>query len=91
MDFKIELLGKCGFYCECCPTYINGGCKGCMEAHQKDDCFTRDCVMERALPCCGACIDFPCQTILTKPRCTVLDKDWLLWKKNSKDNKQTQS
>ena len=26
MDEK--LLGKCGFYCGCCPTYIKGGCFG---------------------------------------------------------------
>lgn len=33
-----KLLGKCGFYCGACPTYI-------------------------------------CDTFMTKPHCTVLDKD----------------
>lgn len=28
MDEK--LLGKCGFYCGACPTYLKGGCE---EAH----------------------------------------------------------
>ena len=31
MDAK--LLGKCGFYCGACPTYIKGGCTGCVEEH----------------------------------------------------------
>jgi len=44
MDQK--LLGKGGFYCGCCPTYRKGGCKGCVDAHQAGDCYTRDCVME---------------------------------------------
>lgn len=45
------------------------------------DCYTRDCVLGRGIPFCGACAEFPCETILTKERCTVLDKDWLRWKK----------
>ena len=44
MDEK--LLGKCGFYCSACPTYIKGGCRGCEEEHSTSDCFTRDCVKE---------------------------------------------
>ena len=37
-----ELLGKCGFYCGVCHTYIKGDCKGCMEEHTTGDCHTRD-------------------------------------------------
>ena len=44
MDEK--LLGKCGFYCGACPTYIKGGCRGCEDEHTTGDCFTRDCVEE---------------------------------------------
>ena len=33
MNFKPELLGKCGFYCGTCPTYINENCNGCIEEH----------------------------------------------------------
>ena len=29
---------------------------------------------------------FPCDTIMTQPHTTVLDKDWLRWKKESKTN-----
>ncbi len=81
MDEK--LLGKCGFYCGGCPTYIKGGCRGCMDEHETGDCFTRDCVLRQSLPFCGACEMFPCETILTRPRTTVLDRDWLRWKKES--------
>ena len=84
MDEK--LLGKCGFYCGACPTYLRGGCLGCEAEHDTGDCFTRDCVKEKKLPYCGACGNFPCDTILTKPRSTVLDRDWLLWKKKSDRN-----
>lgn len=82
-----ELLGKCGFYCCCCPTYIKGGCKGCPEEHEAGDCYTRDCVMKQDIDYCGACAQFPCDTIVTKPRTTVLDKDWLRWKKESNTNR----
>lgn len=34
---KKELLGRCGFYCGCCPTYIKDGCEGCMEEHRTGD------------------------------------------------------
>ena len=39
MDEK--LLGKCGFYCGYCPTYIKGGCKGCVDEHSERGCYTR--------------------------------------------------
>lgn len=78
MDEK--LLGKCGFYCGACPTFIAGNCKGCVLEHNKGDCFSRDCVLEKGLRFCGECKNFPCETIMTKERCTVLDKNWLFWK-----------
>ena len=84
MDEK--LLGKCGFYCGACPTYIKGGCRGCEDEHTTGDCFTRDCVKEKKLNFCGECKSFPCDTIMTKPHSTVLDKDWLAWKKKSERN-----
>lgn len=82
-----RLLGKCGFYCGSCPTYKDGECSGCITAHQPGDCYTRDCVLERGISLCTECPDFPCDTILEKPRCTVLDKDWLRWKKACKGKK----
>jgi len=84
MDEK--LLGKCGFYCKACPTFLKGNCQGCVDEHIRGDCFTRDCVLDKKLDFCGECENFPCNTILTKPHSTVLDKEWLLWKKNSTTN-----
>ena len=85
MDEK--LLGQCGFYCGACPTYIKGGCSGCEDEHEAGDCFTRDCVNEKKLNFCGECKNFPCDTIMTQPHATVLDKDWLRWKKESNINR----
>lgn len=80
MDEKLS--GRCGFYCGACPTYIKGGCHGREEEHTAGDCFTRDCVKEKKLNFCGECRSFPCDTIMTRPRSTVPDKDWLAWKKS---------
>lgn len=79
-----RLIGCCGFCCGSCPTLLSGGCAGCLEEHAPGDCFTRDCVLEKGLPFCGACPEFPCETIQTKERCTVLDKDWLRWKRDTR-------
>ncbi len=79
MDEK--LLGKCGFCCGVCPTYIRGDCSGCLAAHEAGDCFTRDCVLGKGLLACTLCSDFPCATIIERERCTVLDKAWLRWKR----------
>ena len=84
---ETKLLGKCGFYCGACPTYVGGNCKGCMEEHVEGDCFSRDCAISKELEFCGHCEKFPCDEILTKPHATVLDKDWLKWKKNSDTNR----
>lgn len=75
------LLGKCGFYCGSCPTYIQGSCAGCTDEHGLGDCYTRDCVLKQGITACGMCRDFPCNIILEKERCTVLDKGWLRWKR----------
>ena len=87
MVLDSNLLGKCGFYCGACPTYIKGNCKGCMAEHSDGDCFTRDCVVKKELDTCGQCNNFPCDTIINKPNSTVLDPKWLQWKKNSDTNR----
>lgn len=81
-----KLLGKCGFYCGACPTFIAGNCRGCMGDHAEGDCYTRDCVLRRRMEFCGQCEKFPCDEILTRPKSTVLDREWLLWKKKSDTN-----
>ncbi len=84
---KSEQIGKCGFYCGACPTYLGGNCFGCLEEHREGDCFTRDCVLKNGIRFCGECKSFPCDTILCQPHTTVLDKEWLMWKKNSHTNR----
>lgn len=54
MNYVEELLiGKCGFYCGSCPTYIKGQCSGCVEGQQVGDSrengcveFASDCVID---------------------------------------------
>ncbi len=84
MDEK--LLAKCGFYCGACPTFITGNCSGCNESQTEGDCFTHDCAVQQKLNFCGACKDFPCETIMTKPHVTVLAREWLARKKTTEKN-----
>ncbi len=77
-----QLIGKCGFYCGSCPDYNKGQCLGCMLAHKRGDCYTLDCVTDRDIEYCGQCDNFPCEHIMTNDKCTVLDKEWLQWKKH---------
>ncbi len=78
------LIGKCGYYCGSCPTYIKGECKGCRVSHKVGDCFTFDCVDKQGLDYCGKCNNFPCDEIMTKEKATVLDTRWLQWKKSQR-------
>lgn len=88
VDKVTELeIGKCGFACSSCPTYRKRNCAGCMKEHAEGDCYTRDCVISKAMIFCGECEQFPCDTIVSKPHVTVLDKDWLKWKKESMTNR----
>ena len=85
-EFNKTLLGKCGFYCGACPTWLDGICFGCTDGQGEGDCFTRDCAIRNGTDFCGACREFPCETILTKDRCTLLDKGWLRWKRQSRND-----
>ena len=87
MEFSTMDIGKCGFYCGSCPTYLSGNCNGCIKEHKTGDCFTRDCVIDSKLNFCGECESFPCDVILKKAHTTVLDKEWLAWKKESNTNR----
>ena len=80
----MNLIGKCGYYCGSCPTYISGDCKGCRAAHTSGDCYTFDCVDREGLEYCGQCGKFPCDEIMTREKATVLDKRWLAWKKSQR-------
>ena len=87
MDKKTNnLIGKCGFYCGSCPTYVEEKCTGCRTAQNKGDCYTFDCVDNKNIDYCGLCKDFPCNEIMTREKATVLDLRWLQWKKSQRDN-----
>ena len=58
-----------------------------MEEHREGDCFTRDCVLNQGIGFCGACERFPCDDLLARSRATVLDKDWLRWKREKGANR----
>ena len=60
-----RLLGKRGYDCGSCPTYIQGICPGWVPAHKPGKCFTRDGVLHQ-LMACGECGRFPCQTIMPR-------------------------
>ena len=85
MDEK--LIGRCGFYCGACSTYIAENCGGCDSEHKAGDCFSRDCVIGKGLRFCGECANFPCSDIIEREHATVLDKSWLEWKKRSNTNR----
>ncbi len=55
----INLIGKCGFFCGSCPTYLAGKCKSCRAEHKKGDCYTFDCVDAQNVDYCGLCPSFP--------------------------------
>lgn len=82
-----ELISKCGFYCGSCSLYTNGACKGCRMQHSEGDCFTFDCVSNKGIEYCGLCEDFPCDDIINREKATVLDRDWLLWRRRVKENR----
>lgn len=80
-----EEIARCGFFCGACPDRVAGQCAGCRDAHRPGDCFTRDCTERRGLSFCTLCGEFPCDALLERERATVLDKDWLRWKRQERD------
>ncbi|MGN0627898.1 MAG: DUF3795 domain-containing protein [Oscillospiraceae bacterium] len=80
-----ELIGACGFYCKSCPSFVEGKCAGCRREHREGDCFTLDCVTRKGIEFCGTCENFPCDDIISREKVTILDKDWLKWKRKQKE------
>ncbi len=83
MDEKV--LGKCGYYCGQCPSFLSGKCKGCIEENADGVCYARDCAIEKGLLSCGYCEDFPCQTLQDNPKASLLSPLWLQWKGTQKE------
>ena len=80
-----NLLGKCGYYCGQCPSFLAGKCAGCVDGNEDGVCFARDCVMEKGILSCGHCREFPCERIQSDPKATLLSPLWLKWKASQKD------
>ena len=79
-DMDEALLGKCGYYCGQCPSFLHGDCGGCVQGNPDGLCYARDCAMEKGLLSCGHCQDFPCLRIREDPKATLLSPLWLRWK-----------
>lgn len=80
-------MGRCGFYCGCCPGYVNQECEGCIPAHKGGECYSRDCVEHKGVGFCPQCTEFPCEALFQEPHATTLDKDWLVWWKKRREQK----
>ncbi|MBQ7160414.1 MAG: DUF3795 domain-containing protein [Clostridia bacterium] len=81
-----ELLGKCGYYCGQCPSYLADKCKGCIKENVGGECYAHDCAINKGLISCGHCEDFPCRTLQDDPKASLLSPLWLKWKRTQKDD-----
>ena len=72
-----ELLGKCGYYCGQCPSFLEKECLGCVQGNASGVCYAIDCAIQKELVSCGHCKNFPCYTIQTDPKATLLSPLWL--------------
>ena len=80
-----QLLGKCGYYCGQCPSFLQGSCAGCVQGNSGGECYARDCAIEKSLLSCGYCPDFPCDRIQEDTKATLLSPLWLKWKASQRD------
>ncbi|MBN1661354.1 MAG: DUF3795 domain-containing protein [Anaerolineae bacterium] len=71
-----RLAAVCGRYCGTCEEYVDRRCCGCgysLGRGCEGDCeLFLCCVVERGLPHCGLCVDFPCQVYLSHARAPVV-------------------
>ena len=79
-----QLLGKCGYYCGQCPSFLHGDCTGCVQGNTDGVCCARDCAIAKGLISCGYCEDFPCARIQEDPKATLLSPLWIKWKAGQK-------
>ena len=53
-DGEFHIVSKCGLYCDTCPAFQNGLCKGCPRL-EIDDCVVRDCAHRKNVATCHDC------------------------------------
>ena len=80
------LLGKCGYYCGQCPSFIAGECTGCIKGNKDGICYARDCVLDKGILSCGLCQEFPCERIRKDPKATLLSPLWLQWNASQRES-----
>jgi hypothetical protein len=54
-----DLVAFCGLYCGACRKYLREKCPGCRENQKASWCSVRSCCLEKNLPSCAGCAEFP--------------------------------
>jgi len=81
LEFKKELVGRCGIYCGACRLYVLNKCRGYLNIHANEEttCPYYKCVENREINSCGECQEFPCEKHYGPM--AVYAKKFLDWKK----------
>ena len=54
------IIARCGLICSRCGAYVKGKCKGCdSDKPMFKNCPVKKCTIEKKLPNCAACADYP--------------------------------
>jgi len=59
LEFRRDLIGRCGIYCGACRLFVLKKCEGCSNEEVK--CPYYKCVENKAINSCGECQEFPCE------------------------------
>ncbi len=73
-----EVTGICGLFCETCPKFADGKCKGCLSDMVAEACVScspgfRECAKEHGIERCSECEDFPCDRLQKFKDCHVVN------------------
>ena len=73
-----KVVGICGLFCETCPTFADGNCKGCLSDYVAEHCVIckhgfRDCVKKHGIVRCSECGEFPCERLRLFKDCHIVD------------------
>ena len=64
---EIKKLGFCGVDCSACPDYLDGKCPDCRRTIWEEGCACTpvECCKKKKIDCCGQCVVFPCEMMLS--------------------------
>ena len=73
-----EVVGICGLFCETCPFFADGKCRGCLSDLVAEHCQVcrhgfRDCAKAHSIVRCSECKDFPCDRLRAFKDCHIVD------------------